>query len=66
MNRLITILYKGKEYWYYPDDITSWWDGFPEETWERPMYASAVSDDGFYTIEWDEDGNIVDVTKDFE
>ena len=50
MNDLITICYKGKEYWYYPDDMSSWWDGWLEGTWERPMYASAVSDDGFYTI----------------
>lgn len=29
------------------------------------MYASAVSDDGFYTIEWDEYGNIVDIQNNF-
>lgn len=62
---LITVYYEGKEYWYYPSDICAWWDGELEGTWDQPMYASAVSDDGFYTIEWDEYGNIVDVRNNF-
>jgi hypothetical protein len=65
MNDLITIYYQGKEYWYYESDIFGWWDGELEGTWDQPMYASAVSDDGFYTIEWDEYGRIVSITNDF-
>lgn len=65
MSNLITVYYQGKEYWYYENDIFAWWDGYLEGTWDKPMYASAVSDDGFYTIEWDEYGNIVDIKNDF-
>lgn len=65
MDDLITVYYEGKEYWYYPDDIFAWWDGWLEGTYEQPMYASAVGEDGYYTIEWDEDGNIVDIRNNF-
>jgi len=65
MNDLITLYWEGKEYWYYPDDIFAWWDGELEGTWDRPMYASAVSEDGYYTIEWDEYGHVVNVSSVF-
>ena len=65
MENIIIVVWKGKQYWYYDNDIFAWWDGELEGTWDRPMYASAISDDGYYTIEWDEDGNIADITNDF-
>jgi hypothetical protein len=66
MDEMRTVYHEGKEYWYYNDDIISWWDGaYDGDTYEQPRYVSAMCDDGPVTIEFDEDGNVLDVSCDF-
>lgn len=67
MDEMKTIYHKGKEYWYYDDDVTSWWDdGYSGDTFSRPRYISAACDDGLVTIELDEYGDVLDISNDFE
>jgi hypothetical protein len=61
------LLYDGKEYWYYDDGVTGWWDdAYGGDTYKVPRYISAVCDDGFVTIELDEDGEVLDISNDYE
>lgn len=62
MDEMRTIYHKGKEYWYYDDDVKGWWDdGYCGGTYQKPRYIFAACDEGFVTIELDTCGNVLDV-----
>ena len=67
MDEMKTIYHEGKEYWYYDDGITGWWDdAYGGDTFKKPRYISATCDDGFVTIELDEYGDVLDISNDFQ